>query len=68
MTIEELETYFNGIDLPDRINLEVGVVIDDVKLFLDSHISYVKNNGQLKSAEVFMLRLEKLHSYIENEK
>lgn len=65
MSIEELEAYFAGIELPDRIELEQGVVIEDIPLFLESHFSYVKNNGDLKSAEVFVIRLNQLQTRLE---
>lgn len=65
MSIEELEAYFEGIELPGKIELEKGVLIDDLPLFLNSHLSYVKNNGDLKSAEVFVIRLHQLHARLE---
>lgn len=65
MSIEELEAYFAGIELPERIELEQGVVIEDIPLFLESHFSYVKNNGDLKSAEVFVIRLNQLQAKLE---
>lgn len=65
MSIEELEAYFTGIELPEKIELEQGVVIEDLPLFLDSHFNYLKNNSDLKSAEVFLIRLNKLHDRLE---
>ena len=65
MTIEELEGYFTGIELPDQIELETGVVIVDVPLFLQSHFDYIKENPTLKSIDVFMLRLHKAMGIIE---
>jgi hypothetical protein len=65
MTVEELEAYFNGITLPEKVQLVQGVVIEDVPLFLQSHFSYIKNNGTLKSADVFLRRLNELHVILE---
>ncbi|MBB6501649.1 DUF6965 family protein [Pedobacter cryoconitis] len=65
MTIEELEAYFTGITLPEQIELEKGVVIMDIPLFLESHLSYVKKNGHLKSADVFIYRLNLLQERLE---
>lgn len=65
MSIEELEAYFTGITLPEQVELVQGVVIEDIPLFLDSHLSYIKKNGTLKSADVFMVRLHLLHEKIE---
>ncbi|MCX2477807.1 hypothetical protein OQY15_01820 [Pedobacter sp. MC2016-15] len=68
MSVEELEAYFAGIELPEKVELEQGVVIEDIPLFLQSHFSYLKNNGTLKSADVFLVRLQKLHDKIEGQK
>jgi hypothetical protein len=65
MSVEELEAYFAGIELPEKVELEQGVVIEDIPLFLQSHFSYLKRNGTLKSADVFLVRLHKLYDKIE---
>jgi len=65
MTIEELEAYFTGITLPKQIELEKGVVVMDIPLFLESHLSYVKKNSHLKSADVFVRRLHQLQERLE---
>ena len=67
MSVEELESYFAGIELPEHITLEQGVVIVDVPLFLESHFSYIKANGHLKSSDVFLFRLNKLHGILEKD-
>jgi len=66
MSIEELEAYFNGIELPARIELEKGVAIEDIPLFLESHFNYIKANSELRSAEVFINRLHQLQAKLEN--
>lgn len=66
MSIEELEAYFAGIELPETIELEKGVMIMDLPLFLDSHFKYLKKSGGLKSAEVFVIRLHQLHARLES--
>ena len=38
MSIEELDAYFAGITLPAQIELERGVMIMDLPLFLESHL------------------------------
>jgi len=65
MSLEELEAYFQGIELPDQVELVTGVVIMDVPLFLQSHFSYIKANPGLKSADVFLQRLNDLHTILE---
>ncbi|AMP97792.1 hypothetical protein AY601_0851 [Pedobacter cryoconitis] len=65
MSIEELEAYFTGINLPDQIELERGVMVMNVPLFLESHLNYVKINPDLRSAEVFIHRLNQLKDRLE---
>lgn len=65
MSIEELEAYFEGITLPESVELVTGVVIMDVPLFLESHFSYIKNNPGLKSTDVFLQRLNDLQTILE---
>jgi hypothetical protein len=65
MSIEELDAYFTGITLPEQIELERGVMIMDLPLFLESHLNYVKLKGDLKSVEVFVHRLHLLKDQLE---
>ena len=65
MSIEDLEAYYQGIELPDQVELVTGVVIMDVPLFLESHFSYIKANPGLKSADVFLQRLKDLQAILE---
>ncbi len=65
MTAEELEGYFTGIELPARITLESGVVVEDVPLFLESHFAYIKAHEGSKSIAVYMLRLHNAIKAIE---
>jgi hypothetical protein len=60
MSVEELEAFFTGIDLPDKIQLVTGVDILDVPQFIISHITYIKDNPELKSIGPFMDRLHQL--------
>lgn len=66
MSIDELEAYFSGIELPQTIELDKGVMIMDLPLFLNSHFKYLKKSGELKSAEVFVVRLHQLHAKLES--
>ena len=66
MTVEELEGYFTGIELPERITLESGVVVEDVPLFLESHFDYIRSNEGSKSINVYVLRLQNAIKAIEN--
>lgn len=66
MTVEELEGYFTGIALPERITLESGVVVEDVPLFLESHFDYIRSNEGSKSINVYVQRLHLAIKAIEN--
>lgn len=65
MSVEELEAYYQGVELPETVELVPGVVIMDLPLFLESHFSYIKNNQGLKSTDVFLQRLNDLHAILE---
>jgi hypothetical protein len=64
MSLEELETYFESIALPQEVEMFTGVVIKDVPLFLESHFNYIKDNPSLKSIEPFLQRLNILHTLL----
>jgi hypothetical protein len=65
MTIEELQAYFQGIDIPEQIELVTGVVIEDVALFLQSHFDYIKDNPGLKSTDIFLKRLNDVQGILD---
>lgn len=67
MSVEELEAYFQGIELPAQVELVTGVIIMDIPLFLQSHFSYIKNNPGLKSTDVFLQRLNDLYLILEKQ-
>jgi hypothetical protein len=65
MTVDEIKAYFEGIELPERIQIDPGVVIEDVPLFLRSHIYYLEVNAGKKPAEVYLERVQKLIKALE---
>ncbi len=65
MTAEELEGYFTGIPLPTNVQIDTGVIINDVPLFVESHINYIKANEGKRGTEVYYDRLNKLIVYME---
>jgi hypothetical protein len=65
MTIEELEAYFEGIDLPETVYLNKATKIVDVKKFINSHLITVKAHGHIKAYASFMDRLIQLHDIME---
>jgi len=66
MTVDEIKAYFEGIALPERIQIDAGVVIEDIPLFLRSHIYYLEVNAGKKSAEVYLERVQKLIKALES--
>ena len=65
MTIEELEAYFEGIDLPERVVLNEATTIVDVPKFIKSHIITVKAHGHIRAYGSFMDRLVQLKDILE---
>jgi len=65
MTPEELEGYFTGITLPDQVDIDTGVTIVDVPLFIASHLNYIRANEGKKGTEVYYDRLNRLVAYME---
>jgi len=68
MTIEELEAYFEGIDLPETVYLNKATKIVDVKKFVRSHLITVKAHGHIKAYSSFYDRLIQLKDIIEAQK
>ena len=65
MTIEELEAYFTGIDLPETMTLYPGVEITNVRICIDSHLEVLKEKGELKIYAGFKERLLLIKERIE---
>lgn len=67
MTIANLEKFFNSIELPKTIELSKYEKINDVKLFVDSHIETLKFNTGNNRFLPYYERLLKLKNILENE-
>jgi hypothetical protein len=65
MNVEEIRAYFQGIELPSSIQIDSGVVINDLPLFLQSHLHYLEVNEGKKPAEVYLERIDKLIKALE---
>ncbi len=65
MTVEEIKAYFQGLELPGSIQIDTGVVIEDLPLFLQSHIEYLEVNAGKKPSEVYLDRILKLIKALE---
>jgi hypothetical protein len=66
MTIEELEAYFTGIDLPETMTLYPGVTISNVRTCVDSHLEVLNAKGDLKIYAGFKLRLLRIIEILES--
>ncbi|MBG6234694.1 hypothetical protein IWX76_001249 [Pedobacter sp. CAN_A7] len=65
MTIEELEAYFEGIDLPESVKLNEATIIVDLPKFIKSHIITVKAHGHIRAYQSFYDRLVQLKDILE---
>ena len=68
MTIQELEDYFTGIDLPETMDLYPGVHISNVKICVASHFDVLNEKGDLKIYAGFKERLLRIKEVLEAEK
>jgi hypothetical protein len=65
--IDELEAYFNSIELPEGpIRINKCSVISDVRLFIDSHLVVVKRYQLKDWFRVYLDRLKWLKGYLES--
>jgi hypothetical protein len=65
MTAEEFEAAFHGIDLPQEAQLYSGVKVTNVPKFLETSLSYLKNNAPSRMTEVIKDRLNRLLEIIQ---
>lgn len=66
MTIEELEAYFSGIDLPQSLELSPGTRVNDVAHCIQTHLVVLKIHGNVRPFEGFYDRLIKIKEIIES--
>lgn len=64
MNINQLEKYFNSIDLPNKLILNECEDIKDVPKFVKTHISYLKGNSGNKRYKAYYDRLIKVYKYL----
>lgn len=63
MRIEELETFFNSIELVNGIRIDFGY-IHNTKLFVETHISMLKGNKGNRRYLPYYDRLKSLHDFL----
>jgi hypothetical protein len=65
MKLNELEAFFNSIDLPtEPINLNEAETITDCKKFVDSHLKYLKGQKGNRLYLPYYDRLIKLYKIL----
>jgi hypothetical protein len=64
MTLPELKQFFQQAELPETIRLSDGEMIDNVNLFVTSHISVLENNSGKVRYLPYYLRLLKLYELL----
>tara|TARA_R100000742_G_C4272664_1_gene91941 strand:- start:1041 stop:1253 length:213 start_codon:yes stop_codon:yes gene_type:complete len=67
VTLDELERRFNEMEIPEEPISIIGGVINNPKLFINSHISYLRANPKNKTFRPYYDRLLHLLNYL-NEK
>ena len=66
MTIEELDDYFTGIDLPETMQLYPGVHVSNVRVCVDAHFDVLREKGDLKIYAGFKERLLRIKEILES--
>lgn len=54
---------FTNLTLPDKVNLQPGITINNVPKFIESHVAMV-NGGDEPWREVYRYRLELLYKIL----
>lgn len=67
MTVQELEDYFSGIDLPQTLDLYPGTKLNDVKQCVETHLHVLKVYGHVRPYECFYDRLIKIKEMVEQQ-
>jgi len=65
MKVEELEEYFKSCELPESIQLEQGVRIVNIDLFLKTSLDALKARGLVPSTTTYYDRLIRLKDALE---
>ncbi len=45
LSLEELEAFFNSVELPKQLRLHKAILITDVPLFVKGHLAVLKSKG-----------------------
>lgn len=60
MNVNQLESFFKGVDLPEEIELTKAINICDSKRFIDSHLAVLRT--KTKTSSQFKLHFERLNA------
>lgn len=66
LNIEELEKFFNSTKLPDTFIFNGCERVNDVRVFVDTHIGYIRRMDE-KTARPYLLRLQQLYESLKNQ-
>jgi hypothetical protein len=61
MKLDALENEFKAMQLPQSIILSKGIEITDVPKFIQSHISYLRNNSGNVAYMPYFTRLQQVY-------
>lgn len=65
MKISELEACFNNTTLPnEEIRLDQATIITDPKLFVESHLNYLKGNSGNRTFLAYYYRLVRFYELV----
>lgn len=67
MTVSDLEDYFSGINLPQKLELYPGTILNDVPHCVATHLNVLKIYGNVRPYECFYDRLMKIKEMVEQE-
>ncbi len=65
ISIEELQTFFSSISLPDTVHVEQDEKIINVPAFVENHLKVLKVNGNEPAYSVFFDRLIELRNILQ---
>ena len=65
VTLDELERRFNEMEIPETPIAIIGGVINNPKLFIQTHISYLRANPKNKTFRPYYDRLLHLLNYLD---
>ena len=66
LPLQEIKEFLSKAELPNRVELQNGMIISNPKKFIESHISTLERNPNNKTFENFQTRLETFYNLIKD--